>query len=166
MKILEKLQKRLQEGKKDNKGFSLVELIIVIAIMAILIGIVGMNVIPQIENARKATDAQVISALVTEAMEAWTQVDAAAVAEKYTITVSTAGKLSYDSANSSVNDGFKNAFEALAKLADRELKSKAGKELGSITINCDAANGVYIGTISGTTYTPPTGFDGYEFRSR
>lgn len=73
MKMLEKLQKRLQEGKKDNKGFSLVELIIVIAIMAILVGIVGMTVIPQIENARKATDEQVLSALCTEAMEAYTQ---------------------------------------------------------------------------------------------
>ena len=36
--------------KLDNKGFSLIELIIVIAIMAILIGIVGTQVVPYIEK--------------------------------------------------------------------------------------------------------------------
>lgn len=71
MKILEKLQKRLQEGKKDNKGFSLVELIIVIAIMAILVGIVGTQVIPYIESSRKAKDIQVLSGFLTDAMSAY-----------------------------------------------------------------------------------------------
>ena len=55
MKIMNKFQKKLANRKKDNKGFSLVELIIVIAIMAILVGVVGTQVIPYIEKSRNKT---------------------------------------------------------------------------------------------------------------
>lgn len=164
MKMLEKLLKRIQEGKKDNKGFSLVELIIVIAIMAILIGIVGMNVLPQIENARKATDAQVYSAMVSEAMEAYTQVKQAA--GNYTITITVDGSTGNVTATAASDSQLKAKFDELAEATKRTFKSKAAKGLTSVTITCDQSNGVYIGTITGTTYTPPTGFEGYEFRSR
>ena len=40
--------------KLNEKGFSLVELIIVIAIMAVLVGVVGTQVIPYMESSRKA----------------------------------------------------------------------------------------------------------------
>lgn len=46
--------------KKDNKGFSLVELIIVIAIMAILIGVVAVQVIPYLEKSRVGKDRQTV----------------------------------------------------------------------------------------------------------
>ena len=57
--------------KLNNKGFSLVELIIVIAIMAILVGVVGSQVIPYLENSRKAKDIQVLSSWNTSAMSAY-----------------------------------------------------------------------------------------------
>lgn len=169
--MMKKLQNKAQEAMKDNKGFSLVELIIVIAIMAILIGIVGMNVIPQINNARKATDAQVLSAMISEAMEVYTQV--AQGTGTYTITVgNTSGQLA-DCTVAAGTDGtaavasqLESAYNELAKLDTRKLKSDAGKDLSPITITCSETDGVYIGTITSGTYTPPTGFDGYEFRSR
>ena len=53
--------------KINNKGFSLVELIIVIAIMAILVGIVGTQVLPYIDKAQKAKDIQIVSGYCTDA---------------------------------------------------------------------------------------------------
>lgn len=58
--------------KKNNKGFSLVELIIVIAIMAILVGVVGTQVIPYIEKSRRAKDLQLLNGLCTATVSAFT----------------------------------------------------------------------------------------------
>ena len=44
------------ENKNNNKGFSLVELVVIIAIMTILAGIITMTVIHYIEKARQAKD--------------------------------------------------------------------------------------------------------------
>lgn len=48
-----KMQKYLSGS---NEGFSLVELIIVIAIMAILVGVVALAVIPNLERSRESKD--------------------------------------------------------------------------------------------------------------
>lgn len=53
-----KLQKYLSG---EREGFSLVELIIVIAIMAILIGVVALVVLPYLESARESRDRQALS---------------------------------------------------------------------------------------------------------
>ncbi len=44
--------------KNANKGFSLVELIIVIAIMAVLVGVLAPQFIKQVEKSRESTDLQ------------------------------------------------------------------------------------------------------------
>lgn len=44
--------------KMDNKGFSLVELIIVIAIMAVLVGVLAPQFMKYVEQSRRATDIQ------------------------------------------------------------------------------------------------------------
>lgn len=51
--------------KQNNKGFSLVELIIVIAIMGILVGVVGTQVVPYMERSREAKDQQILSSVAT-----------------------------------------------------------------------------------------------------
>ena len=51
--------------KNDNKGFSLIELIVVIAIMAILVGVMAPNVMRYIEKAREGNDIQTLQTIYT-----------------------------------------------------------------------------------------------------
>lgn len=62
---------KLQEN--DKKGFSLVELIIVMAIMAILVGVVASQVLPYMEKSRQSKDQQVLSAILTDVNSAIAQ---------------------------------------------------------------------------------------------
>lgn len=53
----ETMKKKMQKYLSgSNEGFSLVELIIVIAIMAILVGVVALAVIPNLERSRESKD--------------------------------------------------------------------------------------------------------------
>ena len=55
----------MKNNKLDNKGFSLVELIIVIAIMAILAAALAPQLIKYLEESRKNVDHQVTESVVT-----------------------------------------------------------------------------------------------------
>lgn len=57
--------KRERKKGLGNQGFSLVELIIVIAIMAILIGVMSPQLMKYIEKSRYASDVQTIDAIYT-----------------------------------------------------------------------------------------------------
>ena len=59
--------------ENDKKGFSLVELIIVMAIMAILVGIVASQVLPYMEKSRQSKDQQVLSGYCTDLVSAIAQ---------------------------------------------------------------------------------------------
>lgn len=63
-KAIKKYLTQLHEN--EEKGFSLVELIIVMAIMAILVGVVASQVIPYMEKSRQSKDQQQLSGLVTD----------------------------------------------------------------------------------------------------
>ena len=60
----------LKEKKLNNKGFSLVELIIVIAIMAVLIGVLAPQYLKYVEKSRQSADLDNYSAMIS-AVEAW-----------------------------------------------------------------------------------------------
>lgn len=58
------MKKRIQKYLSGEKeGFSLVELIIVIAIMAILIGVIALAVIPYLSRSRESKDLQALGAI-------------------------------------------------------------------------------------------------------
>lgn len=83
----------LKETKLNNKGFSLVELIIVIAIMAVLIGVLAPQYIKYVEKSRVATDRDNITAIV-DAVQVWAVDPDATSSFSGTTTVSITGSTS------------------------------------------------------------------------
>jgi type IV pilus assembly protein PilA len=56
MKTKQKKRRKFIMKKMNNKGFSLVELIVVIAIMAVLVGVLAPQFIKYVESSRRSTD--------------------------------------------------------------------------------------------------------------
>lgn len=67
MKKLMERVRMIRENQKKNgtKGFSMIELIIVIAVMAILIALIGTQLIPYLEKSRKTRDLDTMNAMLT-----------------------------------------------------------------------------------------------------
>ena len=75
--------------KTNNSGFSLVELIIVIAIMAVLIGVLAPQFIKYVEQSRESTDLQNIEEVKT-AVETYVADNGETVASDITVTMAQA----------------------------------------------------------------------------
>ena len=73
--------------KKDNKGFTLGELVIVVAILAILVGILAPQYTKYVEKSRKAADASNLENLVTAFKTAASDGDDQIPTGEYTITI-------------------------------------------------------------------------------
>jgi prepilin-type N-terminal cleavage/methylation domain-containing protein len=139
--------------KLNNKGFSLVELIIVIAIMAILVGVVGTQVIPYLENSRKAKDIQILSAWNTAGMSAYSasaaKIDATA---RYQIKIESDKTSLSDGAGKDGADLLLTNFCDLAGFEKKtatgttgyngynwaNMESKAGKAIKYVTVTVEA----------------------------
>ena len=128
--------------KKDNKGFSLVELIIVIAIMAILVGIVGSQVLPYLTKSREAKDQQIVSSWVTAALSAYSANAAECIDATYTIKIdvsSTDGQTSLNSVTgtngqAALEGSFKELAAFTSATSGPKFASKTYQNGGSITL--------------------------------
>lgn len=132
MKIMNKFQKKLANRKEDNKGFSLVELIIVIAIMAILVGIVGTQVIPYINKSKESKDFQIVNSYGTAATTAYSS-----NAEKTTsvTTVDVYGTASVGTSAADLETEIKalTGYNAIGDLTAK-MGSKKGKTITHVMI--------------------------------
>lgn len=79
--------KLFNRKKKDNKGFTLVELVIVVAILAILVGILAPQYTKYVEKSRKAADVSNLENLVTAFKTAAADGEDKAPADVYVIEV-------------------------------------------------------------------------------
>lgn len=133
---------KLFEKKQDNRGFSLVELIIVIAIMAILVGIVGTQVIPYLNKSREAKDLQIISSYSTAAVTAYAE-----NAEKFASAESTNTNVSIKVYSAESSDPQKTWQEDIITLSGyanatalkNAMSSKKGSAITDVKIEIDWA---------------------------
>lgn len=133
---------------KNNKGFSLVELIIVIAIMAILVGVLAPNLIKQLEKAKVSSDLEVCDAVVTALTTAETDLATSGLSEDNPFTPG--GAAATDVTGTNFKKFF---FEALgvSTMADvnKSLKSSGAKSI-TMAMTSDMQ---YKAWISGTDST-------------
>lgn len=133
-----KLLQKMKQKKADNKGFSLVELIIVIAIMAILVGIVGTQVVPYINKSKEAKDYQIINSYSTAAMTAYSS-NAEKITSDLTVviypTTANAGNAKI------VEDEIKTltGYSSASALVDK-MGSTKGKTIKVIQVKIDITN--------------------------
>lgn len=157
-KVIKNYLAKLQEN--DKKGFSLVELIIVMAIMAILVGVVASQVLPYMEKSRQSKDQQQISSLATSMVSAIAQdgtFDLATAADKQDITfeLTKANLIAKTSATvestfaelCGQDDTDKVVAAVTKKFTSKKAKEKTNKLFvtlkkdGSVTIDCGSAAG-------------------------
>ena len=133
----------MKKDYMDDRGFSLVELIIVIAVMAVLIGVVGSQVIPYLNSSRRAKDVQIISAYGTAGVAAYaSHPDNAPVSGKMKITIETeSGKDKYTcdiSAAQNIADELKNLISSNhVTNATKDFESRDFKATDKIVIEFD-----------------------------
>ncbi len=134
---------------KNNKGFSLVELIIVIAIMAILVGVMAPQLIRYIEKTKESSDIQLLdtvrSAVTTAVM------DPSVVTTDY---VPADGDLSAFTGDDAIGTAVKETLGGDSTYVLSQLKSaKAGE---SISISFDSDNGNKVTVTCGELTVPQT----------
>lgn len=144
-----------QLRENEEKGFSLVELIIVMAIMAILVGVVASQVIPYMEKSRQSKDQQQLSEIATAMVSAIAE----SPKEVGNISAKSLSAMNDNDGTSGSNIGsnLANLLKADATVASlsgietdikAKFKSKKFRSASNIMISYDATSGktwVYVG---------------------
>lgn len=131
--------KKLGKKQKNNKGFSLVELIVVIAIMAVLVGVLAPQLMKYVEKSREATDIQNCDSIAS-ALKAY-YADKEDQTDDVTINVTSAGVS--ETSDPAVKD---------AGMVKTKLK---GKNWTNIAIKYKPADGSIEYTITEDTTNKP-----------
>ncbi len=131
--------------KKTNKGFSLVELIIVIAIMAILIGVLAPQYIKYVEKSRKSADEDNADNLKNAVMTACTD-------EDYIDSINDGDTLQFSAGGVTASAGIQAGLnEYFANWGSVKVKSKAYKtSTYTVTVTDTSTGGDATFSVTGT----------------
>lgn len=147
---MKKTQKKL-----GNKGFSLVELIVVIAIMAVLVGVLAPTLIRNVEKSRESTDLQNLDSIRQSVV---TAVSTEAVAKELDTT--NGNVVAYDNIKSTASGLAKALYDEMnedSTLGVTMKSAAASKDTNSIQIKITSNGKVSVGVY---TAAPTTTTDG------
>ena len=140
------MKKLFDKIRKNNKGFTLVELIIVIAVMAILTVVVAPQYLKYIEKSRAATDENALSELKHIVEVSYVEAEADNAGDNVVvINIPANGVFTYDDASGAL-DGI---VADIYPLGSYEFKSKEWKGKGTITFTVDEESGIATYTVGG-----------------
>ena len=107
--------KKLLQKRKNNKGFSLVELIVVVAIMAVLIGVLVPTLVRNVEKSKKQKDISTVE-------EVRNQLTIALADEKYS---SLSGTITCDNGKIELNSKSNSAIPSIGKADSADYVNSA-----------------------------------------
>ena len=142
---MKKEQKRL-----GNKGFSLVELIVVIAIMAILIAVLAPTLISKIEESRESTDIKALDEIRQAVVNALSDEDV----YKELVNTTSDQTYEYDTAKMEISGKNTTNAELQEILESVEFKSNAASASGNkVFVHVSTKGKVYVEITNGTAST-------------
>ena len=140
----------MKKNNKNNKGFSLVELIIVIAIMAILIGVLAPQYLKFVERSRVSTDKQNVDEIV-RAVEIYAAdpETTLALTDNATVTLNTTDATISGDTSTFVAEALKAAgfsVDASNKVSGLKLKSSkwTGNQITIVFTNNTTTDGINV----------------------
>lgn len=139
--------KRFKKAKKNNKGFSLVELIVVIAIMAVLVGVLAPTLIGNIEKSRESKDLQNLDSIRQAVVTAMSDENV------YSSTVPTTASVTVAAGANGANLAFNGTYGSLSTefgtiiTSDTKMTSKSGTS-GTLEIHVLSTGAVEVGVYS------------------
>lgn len=133
--------------KKDNKGFSLVELIVVVAIMAVLMGILVPTLVRNVEKSKKQKDLSGIEEIRSTMEKCLADEKFSAIDQDFTATGGKVIISNFKGADATVNDYID---EVVSQIKDYTCKSK---EFGNATIVFEVEDEAVYYRVSSTKST-------------
>lgn len=126
----------MKKNEKKNKGFSLIELVIVVAILAILVGILAPQYIKYVEKSRKSADATNVEEVVNAFKVASADDASKLKADTYTFAFSTNADIKVTAAGTGDVDAVIAALKEAAgdNWQSTKLKSEKWGSAVSVTI--------------------------------